>query len=170
MDCSTPDFPVLHCLIGVCSNSCPLSRWCHLILSSSVIPFSSYPQSFSVLGSFPVSWFFASGSSVIGASASASVLSMDSQGWFPLGLIGLISLLSRGLSGVFFSTTVRKHQFFSTQPSLWSSSHICTWLLEKSCFDYMDLHCIIHILYNLPILKYMTEWFLVYSESCNHYH
>ena len=117
MDCSTPDFPVLHCLIGVCSNSCPLSRWCHLILSSSVIPFSSCPQSFSVLGSFPVSWFFASGGSVIGASASASVLSMDSQGWSHLGLIDLISLLSRGLSDVFSSTTVWKHQFFSSQPS-----------------------------------------------------
>ena len=151
MDCSTPDFPVLHCLIGVCSNSCPLSRWCHLILSSSVIPFSSCPQSFSVLGSFPVSWFFASGGSVIGASASASVLSMDSQGWSHLGLIDLISLLSRGLSDVFSSTTVWKHPFFSTQRSLWYSSRICTWLLEKLCFDYMDLGCVIHILYNLPV-------------------
>ena len=136
---------------GAYWNSWLLCLWCHPTISSSVIPFSSCPQSFSVLGSFPVSWFFASGGSVIGASASASVLSMDSQGWSHLGLIDLISLLSRGLSDVFSSTTVWKHPFFSTQRSLWYSSRICTWLLEKLCFDYMDLGCVIHILYNLPV-------------------
>jgi len=116
---------------GVCSNSCPLSRWCYPTISSSVIPISSCPQSFLESGSFPVSWFFASGGQSIGALASASVLLMNIQGWFPLGLTGLISLLSKGLLRVFSNTTIRKHQFFGTQPSLWSSSHIHTWLLKK---------------------------------------
>ena len=128
MDCSMPGFPVLHCL-WVCSNSCPLSRWCHLTISFSVAPFSSCLQSFPASGSFPVCWLFASGVESIGASA--SVLPMSIQGWFPLGLTGLISLLSKGLSGVFSSTIVWKHQFFGTQPSLWSNSHICTRLLGK---------------------------------------
>ena len=82
-------------------------------------------------GSFPMQWLFASGGQSIGASASASVLPMNVQGWFPLGLTCLISLLSNGFSTVFSSTTVWKHQFFSTQPPLWSNSHMCTWLLEK---------------------------------------
>ena len=88
-------------------------------------------QSFPVSGSFPVSQFFPSGGQSIGASASASVLPMNIQGWSPLVLTILISLLSKGLSRVFSSTTVQKHQFFGTQPSLWSSSHICAWLQEK---------------------------------------
>jgi len=116
---------------GVCSNSCPLSWWCHPTISSSVIPFFSCPQSFPALGSFPVSQFFASGGQNIEASVSASVFPMNIQGWFPLGLTGLISLLFKELSRVFSSTTVRKHQFFGAQPSLWSNSHIHTWLLEK---------------------------------------
>ena len=91
---------------------CPLSRWCHLIISSSVVPFSSYLQSFPASGSFPMSWLFASGGQSIGASASALVLPMNIQGWFPFGLTGLISLLSKGLSRVFSNTTVWKHQFF----------------------------------------------------------
>ena len=114
-----------------CSNSCPLSWWCHPIISSSVIPFSSCLQSFSASGSFPVSQFFALGGQSIGASASASVLPMDIQDWFPLGLTGLISWLSKGLSRVFCNTTVQKHQFFSAQLSLWSNSHIHTQLLGK---------------------------------------
>ena len=97
--------------------------------STSVVPFSCCLQSFPSSGSFPVSWLFSSGSQIIGASA--SVLPMNTQGWFPLGLTGLISLLSKGLSRVFFSNTVRNHQFFSAQPSLWSHSHIRAWLLEK---------------------------------------
>ena len=113
------------------SNSCPSSQWCHSIISSSVIPFSSWLQSFPASGSFPMSQFFASCGQSIGASASASVLPMNIQGWFPLGLTGLISLLSKGLSRVFSNTTVQKHQFFCTQLSLWSKSHIHTWLLEK---------------------------------------
>ena len=116
---------------GVCSNSCPLSWWCHPTISSSVIPFFSCPQSFPALGSFPVSQFFASGGQNIEASVSVSVFPMNIQGWFPLGLTGLIYLLFKELSRVFSSTTVRKHQFFGAQPSLWSNSHIHTWLLEK---------------------------------------
>ena len=114
-----------------CSNSCSLIWWCHPTISSSVIPFSSCLQSSPVSGSFPMSWLFVSSNRSIGASASASVLPMNIQDWFPLELIGLISLPSRGLSRVFSSTTVWKHQFFDAQPSLWSNSHICTWLLEK---------------------------------------
>ena len=111
----------------VYSNSCPLSLWCRPIISSSVIPFCL--QSFPAPGFF-LSRLFPSGSQGIGASASASVLPMNIQGWFPLGLAGWISLQSKGLSRV-FNTTVQKHQFFSTQASLWSTSHIHTWLLEK---------------------------------------
>ena len=115
----------------VYSNSCPLSWWCHPTISSSVTPFSSCLQSFSASGYFPMSQFFTSGGQSIGVSALASVLPMNIQDWFPLGLTGLISLLSKGLSKIFSNTTIQKHQFFSSQPSLWSNSHIHTWLLEK---------------------------------------
>ena len=98
---------------------------------SSVIPFSSCLQSFLASGSSPVSQFFTSSGPSIGASASASVLPMNIQNWFPLGLIGLIPLQSKGLSRVFSNTTVQKHQFFGAQLSLWSNSHIHTWLLDK---------------------------------------
>ena len=108
---------------------CLLSRWCHPTISSSVVPFSSCPQSFPASGSFPMSQLFTSGGQSIGALA--PVLLMSFQDWFPLGLTGLISLQSKGLSRVLSSTTVQKHQFFSAQPSLWSYSHICTWPLEK---------------------------------------
>ena len=114
----------------VCSNSCPLNQWCHPTILSSVVSFSCL-QSFPASGSFPVSRLFASDGQSIRASASALVLPMNIQGWFPLGLIGLMSLLAKGLSRVFSSTTVGKHQFFGAQPSLWSSSYIHTWLLEK---------------------------------------
>ena len=99
------------------SDSCPLSQWCHLTISSSASPFSSCSQSFPASGFFPMSGLFTSGGQRIGDSA--SVLPMNIQGWFPLGLTGLKSLLSKGLSRVFFSTTIWKHRFFSTQPSLW---------------------------------------------------
>ena len=115
----------------VCWNSCPLSWWCHPTISSSVTPFSSCPQSFPASGSFPMSSRFTSYGPSTVASAPASVLSMNIQDWFPLGLTGLIVLLSKELSRVFSGTTVQKHQFFGTQLSLWSSSPICTWLLEK---------------------------------------
>ena len=114
-----------------CSNSCSLSQWCHPIISFSVFPFSSGVQSFPAPGSFIMNQFFASGGQSIGASASTSVISMIIQDWFPLGLTGLISLLSKRISGVFSSTTVQKHQFFSSQPSLWYNSYIYIWLLEK---------------------------------------
>ena len=116
---------------GTCSNSCPLSHWCYPAIFSSVIPFSYCLQSFLVSRSFPMSLLFTSGSQISGSSVSASVLPMDIQDWFPLGLTDLISLLSKGLSRVFSNTTVQKHQFFGTQPSFWSNSHIHTWLLEK---------------------------------------
>ena len=100
---------------GVYSNSCPWNQWCHPTISSSVVPFSSRLQSFPASGSFQMSQFFTSGSQNIGVSASASVLPMNIQDWFPLGWTGWISLQSKGLSGVFSNTTVQKHQFFGTQ-------------------------------------------------------
>ena len=99
-------------------NPCPLSRWCHATISSSVGPFSSCPQSFSASGSFPMSQLFTSGGQSIGVSASTSVLPMNTQDWFPLGWTGWISLQSKGFSRVFSNTTVQKHQFFSAQLSL----------------------------------------------------
>ena len=104
-------------------NSCALSWWCHPTISSSVAPFSSCPHSFPASGSFPVNWLFASCGQSIGASASTSDLAMNIQCWFPLELTGLIFLLSKGLSRIFSSTAVHKHQFFRAQPSLWSNSH-----------------------------------------------
>ena len=114
MGCSMPDFPVLQSP-RACSDLCPLSRWCHPTISSSATLFSSCLQSFLASGCFPMSWLFTSGGQSIGASASASVLSMNIQGWFPLGLSGLISLQSKGLSRIFSSTTIWKYQFFSAQ-------------------------------------------------------
>jgi len=98
---------------GAFSNSCPLSWWCHPTMSSFFTHFSSCPQSFPTSGSFPMIPLFASGGQIIGVSALASVVLINIQEWFPLGLIGLISLLYKGLSRVFCKTTVRKHQFFS---------------------------------------------------------
>ena len=112
-------------------NSCPLSQWCHLTISSSVVPFFSLPQSFPASGSFQMNQLFASGGQSIRVSASTSVLPMNTQDWSLLGWTGWISLQSKGLSRVFSNTTVQKHQFFSTQLSLFSNSHIHTWPLEK---------------------------------------
>ena len=100
------------------SNPCPLSWWCHPTISSSVIPFSSCPQSFPESWSFQMSQLFASGGQNIGVSASASVLLMNTEDWSPLGWTGWISLQSKGLSRVFSNTTVQKHQFFGIQLSL----------------------------------------------------
>ena len=116
---------------GVHPNPCPSSRWCHPAISSSVVPFSSCPQSFPASGSFQMSQFFTSGGQSFGALASASALPMNIQDWFPLGRAGWISLMSKGLSRVFSNTTVQKYQLFSTHLSLWSNFHIHTWLLEK---------------------------------------
>ena len=109
--CPSPT-PIVH------PNPCPLSRWCHPTISSSAIPVSSLPQSFTASGSFQMSQLFASGSQNIGVSASTSVLPMNTQDWSPLGWTGWISLQSKGLSRVFSNTTVHKHQFFSAQLSL----------------------------------------------------
>ena len=110
----------------------PLSQWCHPTISSSVVPSSSCHQSFPELGSFLMSQLFASGGQSIGVSASTSVLPMNIQGWFPLGLTDLICFQSKGLWRVFSNITIQKHQFFGAQSPLWSNSHIHTWLLQKS--------------------------------------
>ena len=130
MDCSMPGFGSLSLSPGTCSNSRLLSRWCCPTISSSFAPFSC-PQSFPASWSFPMSRLFTSGGQSIGASASILVLPINIQDWFPLALTGLISFLFKGLSRVFSSSTVWKHHFFGTLPSLWSNSHICMWLLEK---------------------------------------
>ena len=116
MDCSTPDFPVLYYLPEFAQIHGPLSWWCHPTISSSVIPFSSCPQSFPASGSFWISQLFAAGGQSIGVLA--TVLPMNIQGWFPLELTGLVSLLSKRLSRIVSNTTVQKHQFFGTQLSL----------------------------------------------------
>ena len=115
---------------GVQSHSHPSSQWCHPAISTSVIPFSSCPQSLPASGSFPKSQFFPRGGQSIGVSALPSILPMNTQDWSPLGWTGWTSLQSKGLSRV-FNTTVQKHQFFSSQLSSQSNSHIHTWPLEK---------------------------------------
>ena len=143
MDCSMPGFPVLSVswtlLKFVSIKSVMLSnqlRLCYLTSSSSATTFSFCLQSFLTSGSFPVSWLFTSGGQSI--EASASVLPVTIQGWFPLGLTGFISLQSRGLLGVFSSTTIQKHQFFSTQPSLWSALTPVHDNWKNHRFDYTD--------------------------------
>ena len=127
--------PLFH---GICSNSLPSSRWCYLITISSATAFSFYLHSFPVSGSFPKSQLFASGNQSIGASTSSSFHPMDIQGWFSLGLTSLISFQSKGLSRVFSSTTIQRHHFFSVQPSLWSNSHIYTWLHSFGFMNFVD--------------------------------
>ena len=154
MDCSMPSFPVLHYLLEFAQTHtyCPLSQWCYLTTSSSTTRFFFCSHSLPASGSFPVSLLFASGDQSIGVSASTSVLPVNIQGWVPLGLTGLISLFSKGLSRVFSSTTLQKHQFYSAQPSLWSNSHVRTWLLEKR---YLWLY--------RPLL---AEWCRCFSVCC----
>ena len=142
--------------LRACSNSCPLSWWCHSTISFSVVPFFFHFQSFPASGSFSTSQLFASGGQSTGSSASASVFPMRIQGWFPFRLIGLISSLSKGLSRVFSSTTVQKHQFFSALPSLWSSSLS----LFSSCSDWnpnsfsesaeLNMVCSLRLLSSVP--------------------
>ena len=129
MDCSIPVFPVHHQLLEPTQTH--VHRVSDAIQPSHLLSFSSCLQSFPASGSFPMSQFFATGSQSTGVSALASVLSMNIQDWFPLGWTGWTSLLSKGLSRVFSNTTVQKHQFFGAQLSLYSSSYIHTWLLEK---------------------------------------
>ena len=128
MDHSTAGFPVLHYPLELAQTHV---HWVGDAIQPSHPLSSPSPWSFPASGSFPISQLFTSGGQSIGASASASVLPMNIQGWFPLGLMGLISLQSKGLLRIYSSTTVWKCQFFSAQPSLWSNCHICTWLLEK---------------------------------------
>ena len=118
---------------GVNSDSRPSSQWCHPAISSSVVPFSSFPQSLPASGSFPMSQFFASGGQSIGVSASISVLPMNTQDWSPLGWTGWISLQTKGLSRVFSNTTVQKHQFFGTQLSLYFSTLLCSNIENGKC-------------------------------------
>ena len=125
MGCSTLGFSVPHQFLEFAQVPVP---WISDAISSSFFLFSFCFQSFLASGSFPMSQLFASGGQSIGTSASASVFPKSIQGWFPFKLTGLLSLLSKGVSRAFSSTTVRKHQLFSTLPSLLSSSHICTWL------------------------------------------
>ena len=125
---------------GACSNSCPLSQWCHPTISSSVIPFFSRLQSFPESGSFLMSLLSLEIIITSSIGASASVLPMTIQDWFPLGLTGLI-LQSKGLSRVFSNTSVQKHQFFDAQLSLWSNSHIHTWLLAKHHPKALNTYC-----------------------------
>ena len=120
----------------VYSNSCPKSRWCHPAISSSVVPFSSCPQSLAESRSFPMSQLFAWGGQSTGISASASVLPKKSQGWSPSEWTGWISLQSKGLPRVFSNTTVQKHQFFSTQLSSQSNAHSQTWLLDSTALTW----------------------------------
>ena len=133
MYCGMPGFPGLYYLPKFAQIHV---HWVSDVIQPSpspVIPFSSCPQSFPVSGYFPMNQLFTSGGQNIGASASTSVFPMTIQGWFPLGLIGWISLLSKGLSRVFSSTIVQKHQFSGAEPSLWSNSHIRTWSLSAKC-------------------------------------
>ena len=116
---------------GVYSSSCPSSQWCHPAISSSVVPFSSCPQSLPASESFPMSQLFTWVGQSTGVSALASFLPKNTQGWSPSEWTGWIFLQSRGLSRVFSNTTVQMHQFFGSQPSSQSNSHIHTWLLEK---------------------------------------
>ena len=122
----------IHFWVVFFRQSCLLHWWCHPVISSSDALFSFCPQSFPSSETFPISQLFTSGDQNIGASPLVSVLPMSIQGWFPLRLAGLISLVSKGLSGVFSSTTVQRHQFFGALPSLWSSCHSRMWPLGRS--------------------------------------
>ena len=130
MNCSTPGLPVHHQLPEF-TQTRPSSRWCHPAISSSVVPFSSCPQSLPASGSFPMSQLFTRGGQSTGVSASVSVLPKNTQDWSPLGWTGWISLLAKDFSRDFSNTTVQKHQFFGAQLSSQSNSHIHTWQLEK---------------------------------------
>ena len=134
---------------GAYSNPCPLSQWCHPTVSSSVIPFSLL-QSFPASGSFQMSQFLTSGGQSIGVSALASVLPMNIQDWFSLGWTGWISLLSKRFSRVFSSTTIRKHQFFDPQPSLWSISTVEInvpqfWRIQSPSSSHWQILCMVRI-------------------------
>ena len=150
------------------ANLCPLSQWCHPTISSSVVSFSSRLQSFPTSGSFPMSQFFSAGGQNIGVSASASVLPMNIQDWFPLGWTGWVSLLSKVLSRVFSSPTVQKHQFFSAQLSL---------TLEEAFpalfnLNYLNFYWhIVNLQYHVSF-RYIVQWFnmCIYVYIYTHTH
>ena len=156
MDWNLPGFPVLHYLLQFAHPH----AHCHPTISSFVARFSSSPQSFPASGSFPMTWLFESGGQSIGPSASASVLPVNIQRWLPLGLAGLMSLLSKRLSRVFSNTPVQKYQFFSTQLSIWSNSHnryMTTGEKKHHSFDYTDLCQQSYWIYLNPWINYHTE-------------
>ena len=128
----------------VCSNSCRLSQWCHPTISSSIVPFSPCLLYFPASSSFPMCWLFASDGQSIGSSTSATVLPMNIQGWFPLGLTGWISLWSRGLSRIFSNTTVWKHQFFGAQP-------LPGWNVSSGHHTFHALSCYIWCLWGITV-------------------
>ena len=140
----------------VCSDSCPLSQWCHSTMSFSVTLFSSCPQSFPPSGSFPVGRLFGQS---FGTSVSASDLPMNIHGWFPLGLTGFISLPSKGISRIFSSTTAGKHQFFGTQPSLWPNS-------QGQDGEYIFYHILVNFCGCVCIVK-MFKWLLSVQYCIN---
>ena len=147
----------------VYSNSHPSSRWCHPAILSSVISYSSCPQSLQASGSFPMSQLFAWGGQSIGVSALASVLPMNTQHWSPLGWTGWTSLQSKGLSRVSYNTTVQKHQFFGTQLSSQSNFHIHTWPLETIALTRQTfVGKVIFLLFN--ILSRLVRSFLPRSK------
>ena len=148
LPCPSPTF-------GACSDSRPSSRWYHLTISSSVVPFSSGLQSFPASGSFQMHQFFPSGGQSIGASASTSVLPMDIQGWSPLEWTGWITLQSKRLSRVFSNTTVQKHQFFSARLSLWSNSHIHT--LNTSVVKFINLLPFMVSAFGIRVIKLFSS-------------
>ena len=172
MDCQHARLPFPLLSPRVYSNSCPLSWWCYLTISSSVVP---SPFAFTLShnqGLFQWVVSFVPSGQCIGNSALTSVLPMSIQGWFPLGLTGLISLQSRGLSRVFSSTTIRKNQFFSAQPSLWSKFHFFTWLPEKIKLWLYGLLTVKWCLFFLILSRFVTA-FLPRSKhfilhGCNH--
>ena len=137
---------------GVYPGSCPLSRWCHPTISSSGVPFSSCLQSFPTTGSFPVSQFFTSGGQNIGASASASVLPMNIQDWF-LRMDWFDFLAVQGALKSLLQHHNSKHQFFCTQPSLWSNSHIHTWLLDVALTVALTIRTILQLWHILTICQ-----------------
>ena len=141
---------------GVHSNSCALSLWCHPTISSSLVPFSSCPQSFPASGSFQMSQFFASGGQSIGVSALTLVLPMNIQDWFPLGWTGWISLLSKGFSRVFSNATVQKHQCFGTQFFIVQLSH-----------PYMTTGKTIALKKDRPLLAKWCVYFLICCLGCS---
>ena len=160
---------------GACSSSCLLSWWCYLTILSPITPFSSCSQSLPAWGSFLMSQLFTVDGQRIAASASASasVLLVNVEGWFPFGLTGLISLLSKGLSRVFSKTTIQKHQFFSAQPSLWSNFHVHTWQQDKpQLWLYRPLSAKWCLLFNMLsrfviVFLLRNKWFKFHD--CSHH-